>query len=218
MDAEFTGRGVKVIGDLRRIADEGLTRIEKIVGRGSSAHIIFSSQKRGHAAEVTVKARHHTVVGAAEASALPTALRTALVKAEKQALRRRKTLLEKKHQGTPIAAVLPALSSNTPDGQGLPSIAPQDADGVSANHSAGKTRTGSKGKSAVPKPPRVTKLSGRPIVPAPESMAPQTMTVEEALKEAESSSREVLVFRDPDGNINVLHCPEDGTIRLIEVV
>jgi putative sigma-54 modulation protein len=109
MDAEITGRKVKVTPELRQIADEGLTRIEKIVGSGSSAHVVVSAEKHSQAAEVTVKARHHTAFGAAEAPEMSAALRTALDKAEKQALRRRKSLVEKKRQSKTIRTALPAV-------------------------------------------------------------------------------------------------------------
>src|ERR1035437_2292808 len=106
MDSELTGRNVKVTKDLRAMTDESLNRIEKIVGRGSSARIIFRSQKLQSIVEVTVIARQHTVVGVAEAPDLTIALRTALEKAEKQAIRWRKSKVEKKRQAKPISSVL----------------------------------------------------------------------------------------------------------------
>ena len=109
MDSELTGRNVKVTKDLRAMADESLDRIEKLVGRGASARIIFRSQKHLSIAEVTVIARQHTVVGVAEAPDLTIALRTALEKTEKQAIRWRKSKVEKKRQAKPISAVLPEV-------------------------------------------------------------------------------------------------------------
>lgn len=190
MDSELTGRKVRVTKELRRLADEGLARIEKIVGKGASAHVIFSSQKHAEVAEVTVKARHHTVVGLSEAPDLTIALRTALEKAEKQAIRRKKTMLEKTRQGKPISAVLPALAT----GEELPparsSKKPSTANG---------------------------KTSGLHVVPAPESMAQHPMTIEEAVKEAEFRDQQVFVFRDHAGDVKVLHCAGDGIVRLTEV-
>ena len=101
MESELTGRKVKITRQLREMADEGLARIEKIVGRGASAHVIFSAQRHIQMAEVTVTARQHTVVGLAEAPDPTIALRTALDKVEKQALRRKKRIVEKKRQAKP---------------------------------------------------------------------------------------------------------------------
>ena len=191
MDSELTGRNVKVTKDLRKMADEGLARIEKIVGSGASAHIIFRSQKHAETAEVTVSARQHTVVGLAEAPDLMIALRTALEKAEKQAIRRRKSKVEKKRQAKPISAVLPEVPSEK-----MPPAARRNR----------KQAVSGKRKS-----------SGVHIVPAPEAMALRPMTIEEAVKEAESRDRQVFVFRDLAGDVKVLHCTGDGLVRLTEV-
>lgn len=200
MDAELTGRKVKVTPDLRKIADVGLGRIEKIVGKGASAHIIFSSQKLTKNAEVTVNARHHTVVGLAEGPDLTGALRAALEKVEKQSIRRKKSLLEKKRQAKPISAVLPTL---TP-GEELPP----------PGHSFAKKSASANGNVA---DGNGDKISGFRIVPAPESMAQQPMTIEQAVKVAQSRDHEVFVFRDLTGGVKVLHCAGDGIVRLIEV-
>jgi putative sigma-54 modulation protein len=192
MDSELTGRKVKVTKQLRAMADEGLARIEKLLGRGASAHVILSSQKHAQIAEVTVNARQHTVVGAAEAPDLIAALRTALEKAEKQAIRRKKSLVEKKRQAKPISSVLSAAT---------------ETEQAALNGSAASGRSQStNGKS-----------SDLHVVPAPESMAQRPMTLEEAVKEAESRDQTVFVFRDPAGDVKVLHCAGDGFVRLIEV-
>ncbi|MHB8303529.1 MAG: ribosome hibernation-promoting factor, HPF/YfiA family [Acidobacteriaceae bacterium] len=185
MDAELTGRKVKVTKQLQKMSEDGLARIEKLVGRGASAHIIFSSQKHGQIAEVTVNARHHTVVGLAEAPDIAIALRTALEKTEKQVLRWKKSIIEKKRQAKPISAALPATVTEVP--------------------------------SASPKKNGKAKSAGLHIVPAPEAMALVLMTIEEAVKEAESRNQQVFVFRDMAGSVKVLHCAGDGLVRLIEV-
>jgi len=196
MDSELTGRKVKITKNLRKMTHEGLARIEKLVGRGASAHVIFSSQKHGEIAEVTVNARHHKVIGMSEAPDLSIALRTALEKAEKQAIRWKKTRVENKRRAEPISAVLPA--ANSPEA--LP-----------ARGTGRKTASGNGRISAV------KKVSGVHVVRAPEAMAQRPMTIEEAVKEAESGDQQVLVFRDLAGEVKVLHCAGDGIVRLIEV-
>jgi putative sigma-54 modulation protein len=198
MDSELTGRNVKVTKDLRAMADESLNRIEKIVGRGASARIIFRSQKLLSIAEVTVIARQHTVVGVAEAPDLTIALRTALEKTEKQAIRWRKSKVEKKRQATPISAVLPAVPAEK--------TAPEVETAQAAAGRKGQASASGKRKS-----------SGVHIVPAPEAMALRPMTIEEAVKEAESGDRQVFIFRDLAGDVKVLHCAGDGLVRLTEV-
>ena len=190
MDSELTGRKVKVTKDLRDMANEGLARIEKFVGKGASAHVIFSSQKHAATVEVTVNARHHTVIGQGEAPDLSVALRTALDKAERQAIRHKKSRIEKTRQSKPISAVLPIV---VPDGS-------------TQVRERAKKRATSNGK-----------ISGLHVIPAPESLAARPMTIDEAVKEAESSDQQVFVFRDLTGDVKVLHCTGDGKVRLIEV-
>lgn len=195
MDSELTGRNVKVTKSLRAMADESLDRIEKIVGRGATARIIFRSQKHLSIAEVTVNARHHKVVGVAEGPDHTVALRTALEKAEKQAIRWRKSKVEKKRQAKPISAVLPeAGRAIVPEG--VATLARKNGNAAS---------------------PAKRKASGVHIVPAPEAMALRPMTIEQAVKEAEAGNRQVFVFRDLAGDLKVLHCAGDGLVRLTEV-
>lgn len=196
MDSELTGRNVKVTKDLRAMADESLDRIEKVVGQGARARIIFRSQKQLSIAEVTVNARRHTVVGVAEGPDHAIALRNALEKTEKQALRWRKSKVEKKRQAKPISAVLPEVPTEA--------IAPEgEAEEATRNGNAAA--------------PGKRKPSGVHIVPAPEAMALRPMTIEEAVKEAEAGDRQVFVFRDLAGDLKVLHCAGDGLVRLTEV-
>lgn len=203
MDSEFTGRKVKITRELRKMAEDGLARIEKIVGKGASAHVIFSSQKLTAAVEVTVKARHHTVIGAAEAPDMTIALRAALEKAEKQAIRRKKSLLEKKREGGTIRSLTAAPTAGE---ELLPPVRNRAKKAETANGKAANGKVSNGGK-----------ISGLHIVAAPESMARQAMTIEEAVKEAESRAQEVFVFRDLAGDVKVLHCAGDGLVRLIEV-
>jgi putative sigma-54 modulation protein len=196
MDSELTGRNVQVTKGLRAMADESLDRIEKLVGRGASARIIFSSQKHLSIAEVTVVARQHTVVGVAEAPDLTIALRTALEKTEKQAIRWRKSKVEKKRQAKPISAVLPEIPTEVISPAGAAPVARRNGNAAS---------------------PGKRKPSGVHIVPAPEAMALRPMTIEEAVKEAEAGDRQVFVFRDLAGDVKVLHCAGDGLVRLTEV-
>lgn len=191
MESEITGRNVKVTRELRKTAAEGLARIEPFTGNGASAHIILRSQRNVHIAEVTVTARRHKVVGVAEAPGAIVALRAALEKAEKQAIRWKKIKIEGKRQAKPDRA---ALALETAEGPA-------------------KGRLGRNRNSGA----RNGQPSELHIIPAQELMASRRMTVEEAVKEAESSAHSIFVFRDPAGDVKVLHCAGDGLVRLIEV-
>lgn len=200
MDSELTGRNIKVTRQLRMTAHDGLARMEKIVGRGASAHIIFSSQRHLKIAEVTVHARQHKVVGLAEAPDLIMALRNALDKAEKQAIRWKKRMVEKKRQAAPLSAV--SLTATMPD------QASGNAAGPARKRSSNAAIAASIANGATPDLHVVSDL---------DSVAKQPMTMEEAVKEVESRDRDVFVFRDAAGHVKVLHRTREGLIRLIEV-
>jgi putative sigma-54 modulation protein len=50
-----------------------------------------------------------------------------------------------------------------------------------------------------------------------EAIALRPMTVEEAVKEAEFRDRDLLIFRNPAGDIFVLHRRRDGQMELVEI-
>jgi putative sigma-54 modulation protein len=45
----------------------------------------------------------------------------------------------------------------------------------------------------------------------------KAMTIEEAVKEAEFRDRDLLVFRNPSGELFVLHRRRDGKMELVEI-
>lgn len=195
MKAELTGRQVKISKQLRQIADDGLARIEKIVGPGSSAHLILGAEKNRQLAEVTVHSRHHVLVGAGEAPDLAVALRTALEKAEQQAIRFKKRVLEKKRKGKSLSELQPEAEPNA-----APAPAPAK-----------------KSKTVAAAAVEADHLAEFHIVPAPEAFIQRPLTVEQAVKEVEYRDHEVLVFRSPEGGVKVLHRTREGIVRLIEV-
>jgi putative sigma-54 modulation protein len=52
---------------------------------------------------------------------------------------------------------------------------------------------------------------------AAEALAIRPMTIEEAVKEAEFRDKDLLVFRNPDGDMFVLHRRRDGQMELVEI-
>src|ERR1700722_15834421 len=88
MPVECTGRKVVVTKPLRTLAEEGIERIAKVLGKITSAHVVLTAEKYRQIAEVTVNTRACTFVALCEsANNMETALREALVKAETQAPR-----------------------------------------------------------------------------------------------------------------------------------
>ena len=189
MQAELTGRHQKITKALRTLAEEGLGRIEKLVGRSASAHVIFSTEKYRNTVEVAVKTKQQMIVGVAEAPEAETALRNALDKVEKQAIRQKsKKIQHHRHSKEETTA---KASSAVPKKR------------ASLSASAASTTQ--------------ENASELHVVPSKDSVAKHAMSIHEAVKEAEYRDRDVFVFRDYAGDVKVLHRTREGVVQLIEV-
>ncbi|HEX3470007.1 MAG TPA: ribosome-associated translation inhibitor RaiA [Silvibacterium sp.] len=216
MQVEYTGRQVTVTPALRTLAEEGIARISKILGRTTGAHVILSAEKYRKTAEVSIKTRRVDILGVSESTSMESALREALEKAETQAIRCRKKLQAKKRQPKEEKiAVEPQLQR------------PRRASAKSAAAgekpaAAPSPKTNGHGRSKAVIPVTVHSFPARTPIPEPhvvrsaDSVAFRPMTLEEAVKECEFRDREVFVFRDNSGNVKVLHRKRDGKMELIE--
>jgi len=216
MQVEYTGRQVTVTPALRALAEEGIERIGKILGRTTAAHVILSAEKYRKTAEVNIKTRRAEILGISESTNLETALRGALDKAETQAVRCRKKLQAKKRQ--PKEEKITAEPQLERPRKSAKSAAAAEASEAS---SASPAANGN-GRSHPVIPVTVHSFPSRTPIPEPhvvrstDSVALRPMTLEEAVKEAEFRDREVFVFSDKKGNVKVLHRKRDGKMELIE--
>jgi putative sigma-54 modulation protein len=209
MEIEYTGRQVTVTRALRALAETGIERIVKILGKVTSAHIILSATKYRQTAEVTIKTRLSKIVGISESTSMESSLRDALEKAETQAIRSRKKLQAKKRQ--------PKEEKLTVEPQLARPRRPAKPHSAAA---AARSDGNSRGKQVIPV--TVHSFPARAAVQEPhitrstDSVALRPMTLEEAVKEAEFRDRDVFVFRDNEGSVKVLHRKRDGKMELIE--
>jgi len=208
MEVEFTARKVKVPKALRTRAEEGLQRIAQIMGKTAHASIIFAEQRHLQIVELTVTARSGTIVATGKAATQNKALKEAIEHAENQALRSRDRNLESKRLpkeekilAEPIVARVKARATQPKE----PVVATK---AVSA-----KKRTAIAVRSA---PTRATVVEPH-VIQSAQVVARKPLTIEEAVKEAESSDRDLLVFRNPDGDLFVLHRRRDGEMELLEI-
>ncbi len=218
MQAEYTGRQVNITPALRRLGDEGIERIVKVLPKVVGAHIVLTSEKYRKTADVTVKMRAGKIVGFAESNNMETALREALNRAETQAIRSRKRIAAIKrqpkeekipHEVMPVRA-RKAVRTHEEGGDGE----------VAATLTAAKNNGKRSARAVLPvtvhtfpaKPP----ISEPHVVRSADSVAMRPMTIEEAVKEAEFRDRDVFVFRNPAGTVCVLHRKRDGKMELIE--
>ncbi len=213
MPVECTGRQVAITKPLRTLAEEGIERIARILGKITSAHVVLTAEKHRQIAEVTIKTRACTLVALCESSAsMETALRDALVKAESQATRYKDKQRTRKRQPKQEKQV--EESGVARSGRG------SVAESKGAKASNGATNGKSHAQPAIPVtvhsfPARVP-IAEPHVVRSLDSVALRPMTLEEAVKEAEFRDRDVFVFRDNEGNVKVLHRKRDGKMELIE--
>lgn len=106
MEVEYTARQTVLTAKLKQMAAVGLGRLEKIVDRAATAHIILTEDKYRKIAEVAVRTMHGDLVATCESTDMETALRDALQKVEKQALREKERFHTVTRQEKPMFAAL----------------------------------------------------------------------------------------------------------------
>jgi putative sigma-54 modulation protein len=220
MQVEYTGRQIAITPSLRRLAQEGLDRVSKVVGRSCSAHVVLTEEKYRQTAEVTVQTKFQTIVGLCEASVMETALREALAKAELQAIKHkdkfRTRTREPKDDKTAHEPRLARPRNNPMSVAALPDVAepilpeprtPKAANGIGNGRKPAPVKVHS--------PSHGREIAEPHVVHCDDCLSEQPMTLEEAVKESELRDKEVFVFRDPAGELRVLHRRRDGVMELI---
>lgn len=197
MNVEYTGRQFEVTPVTRKQVESGLEKLQKILGSNFEAHVILSSEKRRHIAEITVTVRNHPpIVGLAEGPDMTVAVGDALDRIERQAVKYKTRWKSKKR-----------LARKRQE------QAPQEEVSLAA-------AVGGEAATAIPVKvhsfPNTVKYTETHIVKTSDSISFKALTLEEAVKEAEFRDREVFVFRDPQGKVKVLHRKKDGKMELIE--
>ena len=218
MQIEYTGRQGTVTAAHRRMGDEGIERIVKLLPKVTAAHIVLTTEKYRKTADVTVKMRAGKIVGFAEANNMEIALREALERAETQAIRWRKRWQAMKRQPKEEKIpheVMPVRARRSV----RPRAEEPETDGAMA-----PVRTNGKRPAKAVLPVTVHTFPAKPpiaephIVRSADSVALRPMTIEEAVKEAEFRDRDVFVFRNNEGTVCVLHRKRDGKMELIEAL
>jgi len=195
MNVEYTGRQYEATPAVRKQIDQGLSKLQKILGTAFKTNIILAAEKHRHIAEITITVRTHPIVGIAEAGDMSSAVGEALDRIERQTLKYKGRWRDKKRQ--------PKKKWN-----GEATAAEQLA------------AVGEKVSTAVPVVvhtyPAVVRTAEAHVTRDNSSVAMRPLTLEEAIKEAEFRDRDVFVFRDNQGRVKVLHRTKDGRMELIE--
>lgn len=202
MNVEFTGRQYEVTPAVRAQVKTGLEKISKILGDAFDTHVVLSTEKKRHIAEITVVVRSNSLVGVAEATEMSQAVNEAIEKIDRQAVKYRTKYKAKKRTARKAAASGKWNGNASPDKDTKIMVGTSETTAVDV---------------LVHTFPGIVKIKDAHVVPSSESVAIRPMTLEEAVKEAEFRDREVFVFRDSAGRVRVLHRKKDGKMEVIEV-
>jgi putative sigma-54 modulation protein len=208
MEVEYTARNVKISKALREQAEEGMERIARILGKTARASITFSVQKHEQIVEVTVQARLQTIAAAGRAGTLDAALRQAMEHAENQARRYRDRQLARKRlpNGEKVLTAPPVAR---------PKARPTPPEAGAGEGKPARAKAGA--SIAVHSFPNRATVVEPHILKSGEAISLTPMTIEEAVKDAEFRDRDLLIFRNPAGEMFVLHRRRDGQMELVEM-
>ena len=208
MEVEFTARQVKISKTLRAQAEDGMERIARILGKTVRSSLTFSTQRHLQIVELTVQLRLHTIAATGSADTPDGALKQAIDHALNQARRYRDKRLEGKRlpkeekmmTAPPVArpkARAPLLIEDAAE--------------------ANPARTKPRASIAVHSFPNRATVVEPHILKSGEAISLKPMTIEEAVKDAEFRDRDLLIFRNPGGEMFVLHRRRDGQMELVEI-
>lgn len=220
MEVEFTARQVKVSKGLKTDAQDGIGRIEAVLGNITAAALTFRAERHLQIVEIILQTRNHRIVSHGEAPTQESALRHALAHAELQAQRFRGRVRTRKRLTKVETAPEPPLRVHTTRKASRPRMLDLAAETEAG--SAQEPIARSPGKRAIAAI-TVHSFPGKPAVVEPhilsaaEAIAIRPMTIEEAVKEAEYRDRDLLIFRNLAGALFVLHRRRDGKMELVEV-
>lgn len=130
MDFEYTGRHVEVTPAIRRHVEEHFTKLGHLFEGSSTAraHIVIDVIKNRHIAEIILHWRDHTLTASDTNADMYQALMRVISKIEKQAVKLKKKIIERKQDATPLSALAPepdVTASASDDRAAASAIAPR---------------------------------------------------------------------------------------------
>jgi putative sigma-54 modulation protein len=109
MEIEYTGRHIEVTPAIRTHVEEHFRKLDHLFDGASSAraHIIIEVNKNRHIGEVLVHWRDHTLTATDTNADMYQALTRAIAKIEKQAVKLKKKIVERKKGAKSLASLAP---------------------------------------------------------------------------------------------------------------
>ncbi len=201
MEIEFTSRQIRINKAAQDAAREGIARVARMLGPLTAASCILSGERHLRRFEIHLKSRKFQLVAHGSSTTQAAALRLALEHAESQALRFRDRLRSRKRKAAPDVAVLDSQVG---------------AKEKTVRKTAGAPRKPSRRSPELAVIPTGRKVIREPhLVSAVEAIQPHPLTMEQAVKKAESEDRDLLIFRTAEGTQFVLHRRRDGHMAMV---
>ena len=127
MDFEYTGRHVLVTPALRAHVEEHFGKIDHLFPNSTTtrAHVIIDVVKNRHNAEILLHWREHTLTAKDTNADMYHALTRCIDKIEKQAVKLKKKIIERKQSATPLSAIAPDQPGTTARAENVPPPAPR---------------------------------------------------------------------------------------------
>jgi putative sigma-54 modulation protein len=112
MDFEYTGRHIDVTPALRAHVEEHFGKIESMFENATTAraHVVIDVVKNRHIAEILFHWREHTLTAKDTNADMYQALTRCIDKIEKQALKLKKKMIDRRQEAMPMSAVAPDTS------------------------------------------------------------------------------------------------------------
>jgi putative sigma-54 modulation protein len=195
MNVEYTGRQFEITTKIKKEVEAGLDKLMRILGDPIKSKVILTAEKHRRIAEITVTRRKKSLVGIAESGDMFVAIGQALEHIEKQALKHNGRKRDTKRETKAVwKREAPEIEMQVAVGAGISTTVPV----------------------VVHKFPQTSRTTEAHLVRTQEAVALRPMTIEEAVKECEFRDRDVFVFRDKKGVVNILHRTKEGKLELIE--
>lgn len=137
MKFEYTGRHMDVTPGIRTHVEDHFEKLDHIFTDPTvRAHVILEVEKNRHIGEVLVHWRDHTLTAKDSNADMYQALTRAIGKIEKQALKLKKKIIDRKQAAKPVSAVAPQ-----PDGRDAVEASPRPSRIIAARSYAVKPMT-----------------------------------------------------------------------------
>ena len=127
MDFEYTGRHIDVTPALRAHVEEHFGKVGNLFGKASTAraHVIIDVVKNRHIAEILLHWREHTLTAKDTNADMYQALTRCIDKIEKQAVRLKKKIIDRRQDASPLSAVAPVPAPEPAAGRAAAAETPE---------------------------------------------------------------------------------------------